>query len=102
MLPTHAGMIPDITEFDHGHPIFGKFVVISGNITGHSYDDCMQRVKDLGGEPQDNVTRKTNYLVVGEDHGNGKLAKAEEYMAAGQDIRIIGGDEFLGLVGWEI
>ena len=92
----------DITEFDHGHPIFGKFVVISGNITGHSYDDCMQRVKDLGGEPQDNVTRKTNYLVVGEDHGNGKLAKAEEYMAAGQDIRIIGGDEFLGLVGWEI
>ena len=65
-------------------------------------DPMIEQVWILGGEPQDNVTRKTNYLVVGEDHGNGKLAKAEEYMAAGQDIRIIGGDEFLGLVGWEI
>lgn len=91
----------DVAVFDESHPIYGRGVVVSGEVPGHDYDQCLQAVCDLGGVPQDNVTKKTCYLVVGEDHGAGKLRKAEEYAAAGAPIRIIDADEFMRLVGWE-
>lgn len=91
----------DVVSFDTLHPAFGRFFVLSGEVPGHDYDECLQRVKDLGGEPQDNVTKKTNYLIVGDGAGAGKTKKALANQEAGQDIKIIGPDEFLRIVGWE-
>lgn len=90
-----------VTSFDEGHPLYDKNVVISGDVVGHSYDQCMQTICDLGGHPQDNVTRQTDYLVVGVNPGMSKLAKAQENKAKGQDIRIIGEGDFSKIVGWE-
>lgn len=87
------------TEFDKRHPLFGKYVVISGEVDGIDYNDCMQIICDFGGHPQDNVTKATNYLVVGENPGKGKLAKAQEYKERGLSIEIIDAGTFIEMIG---
>lgn len=88
----------DRTEFDESHPLFGKNVVLSGDIEGIEYNDCLQTVCDLGGHPQDDVTKKTDYLVVGENPGKNKIAKAEDYKGKGQNIEIIDAAAFIEMI----
>lgn len=85
------------TEFDEKHPLFDKNVVFSG-ITGDGYNEYLQAVCDLGGHPQDNVTKKTNYLVVGNNPGKSKVTKAREYRDKGASIDIIDEQTFIGLI----
>jgi DNA ligase (NAD+) len=47
----------------------------------------------LGGNVKDDVTRKTDYLVSGEDPGS-KLGRARSW-----GIKVINEDEFLRLIG---
>ena len=89
----------DRVEFDESHLLFGKNVVLSGDVEGVEYNDCLQAVCDLGGHPQDNVTKKTDYLVVGENPGKSKIAKAVEYKGKGQNIEIIDADTFIKMIG---
>lgn len=78
----------DMVVFDERHPLFDKNVVLSG-IEGADYDMYLQSVCDLGGHPKDSVTKKTNYLVVGDSPGKGKVTKAQEYRDKGVPIEII-------------
>ncbi|WP_322290579.1 exonuclease domain-containing protein [Paratractidigestivibacter sp.] len=93
--------VANVKEFDEENPLFEKCVVFSGEVEGHDYESCMQIVCDLGGTPQDNVTRKTNFLVRGEGCGEGKTRKAEELKSKGFSVQIIGQEEFCRMVGWE-
>ena len=93
--------VPNVQVFDNKNPFYEKHVVFSGSVEGHDYDSCMQKVCDLGGTPQDNVTRKTDYLVRGEGCGEGKTRKAEELKSKGSGIQTIGQEEFCRMVGWE-
>lgn len=85
-------------KFDENHPLFDKSVVLSG-IEGDEYDEYLQAICDLGGHPQDNVTKKTNYLVIGDNPGKGKVAKAQEYRDKGVCIDIIRERVFEDLIG---
>ncbi|URA11277.1 NAD-dependent DNA ligase LigA [Thermospira aquatica] len=67
----------------------GKYVCITGKHEIYSREQLFQFIEAEGGIPQDNVTRQTNFLVVGESPGS-KLAKAEK-----QGIPIIPMEEFL-------
>lgn len=64
----------------------------------------MQHVADVGGQPADSVTRKTDFLVVGGryfdvfSHKTTKLEKATEMVAKGSAIDIIGEDDFLKML----
>lgn len=60
-----------------GHPFFGKVFVLTGTLKDFSRSEASQHIKDRGGKVSDSVTRKTDYLVVGEDPGS-KLDKAKE------------------------
>lgn len=46
-----------------------------------------------GGITKDGITKKTNLLVLGENPGKSKIAKAEEY-----GIETINEDEFLNII----
>lgn len=63
--------------------------------------EAIQRVMDCGGAVIPSVTKKTNYLVYGEDDGVlpvSKIQRAREYMDAGQDIKIINETDFYRLL----
>jgi DNA ligase (NAD+) len=59
-------------------PLDGKEFVITGRLDSFSRQEAEEKIKALGGTAKDNVTKKTAYLVVGDDPGGNKLAKANE------------------------
>jgi len=59
-------------------PLAGKEFVVTGKLSAFSRQEAEARIKALGGTAKDNVTKKTNYLVVGADPGGNKLSKAQE------------------------
>ena len=64
----------------------------------------MQYVADVGGQPADSVTKKTDFFVVGGHYFDvfsrktGKLKRATELVAKGSRIDIIGEDDFLKML----
>ena len=58
-------------------PFAGKTFVITGTLTAMTRDEAEAAIERLGGKVSSSVSRKTTYLVVGEDAG-GKLDKAQK------------------------
>jgi len=57
-------------------PLSGKTVVITGTLPTLSRDQARELVRAAGGKAGDSVSKKTDYLVAGEEAGS-KLAKAQ-------------------------
>jgi DNA ligase (NAD+) len=57
-------------------PLAGLEFVITGTLKSSARPEAEAKIKELGGKASSDVTRKTNYLVVGEDPGS-KLARAQ-------------------------
>ena len=85
------------TAFDVTHPLFGMTCVFTGTLEKMTRREAMQAVVDVGGAVGDNVTKDTNYLVLGnndycttiKDGKSTKQKKAESLMLKGNDIAII-------------
>jgi DNA ligase (NAD+) len=58
-------------------PLVGLTIVVTGRLEGMTRGQIEQRIKDLGGTVGDSVSKKTDYLVAGEDAGS-KLARAQK------------------------
>jgi len=69
-----------------------KTFVITGSLTDISREEAQQLVRNLGGKATNSVSKKTDYLVAGENPGS-KLAKAEKL-----GIKIISEEDFLAIV----
>lgn len=86
---------PDAVKADS--PIFGQTVVFTGALEKMTRKEAMQLVADLGGINGDTVTKKTNFLVLGNndyctsirDGKSTKQKKAEKYILAGADLQIV-------------
>ena len=63
----------------------------------------MQVVLNIGGKVADNITKKTNVLILGSSDSpktkSSKQKKAEEYILKGQDLEIISEDMFYEIMG---
>lgn len=78
-------------------PLHKKFCVFTGRLEMFTRVEAAQIVVNLGGLCENNVTKKTNYLIVGDfDYStsikNGKsnkLKKAEQLITNGQDLKIL-------------
>lgn len=64
-------------EAPKGGPLAGKSFVLTGSMEQLGRDEAKQRIRELGGEVGESVSKKTSYVVVGADPGS-KLAKAEK------------------------
>ncbi|HEY1293316.1 MAG TPA: NAD-dependent DNA ligase LigA [Chloroflexota bacterium] len=69
----------DMTEKDvtRGGPLAGLTIVVTGRLERQSRSQIEQRIKELGGAVGDSVSKKTSYLVAGEDAGS-KLDRAKK------------------------
>ena len=90
-----------------GEEINGKQVVITGSLLFYRRDAAFALIREHGGIPNKNVTRKTDYLVKGQFRKNSihggksnKLRKAEKYISQGLRLRIIGEDKLLSML-WQ-
>lgn len=73
-------------------PLAGKTLVVTGSLAKFSRGDIEKLIKELGGKTSGSVSKKTNYVVVGEDAGS-KLEKAR---ALG--VKVLSESEFLQLI----
>ncbi|MCP4639768.1 MAG: NAD-dependent DNA ligase LigA, partial [bacterium] len=62
---------------DGERPFEGKTFVVTGTLTKYTRDGIHDRIKALGGRPSSSVSKKTNYVVVGENPGS-KATKAQK------------------------
>jgi DNA ligase (NAD+) len=76
-------------------PLAGKSVVVTGTLEGFSRTEAEEAVRAAGGKPAGSVSRKTDYVVAGENAGS-KLAKAEEL-----GVPVLDEDGFRRLLGGE-
>lgn len=85
------------SSFDVTHILFGMTCVFTGTLEKMTRREAMQAVVDIGGIVGDNVTKDTNFLILGnndycktiKDGKSTKQKKAESLMLKGNDISII-------------
>ena len=87
-------------------PLFGKVCVFTGALESFTRKEAMQLVADIGGICGDGVTKKTNFLILGnndycksiKDGKSAKQKKAEKLILEGADLQIIPESVFLDMV----
>lgn len=93
------------TTFNENNPFFNKSCAFTGELSKYSREEAAQIIVDLGGKCENNVTKKTNYLILSADSDpnkkSGKQKKAEEYKLKGQDIEIIPESVFYDIISEE-
>jgi DNA ligase (NAD+) len=74
-----AGVRLDVPEADRvaGGPLAGKTLVVTGTLTGFSRQEAEEAIRKAGGRAASSVSKKTDYLVAGEEAGS-KLASAQK------------------------
>jgi len=73
-------------------PLAGKTFVFTGELKSFARTEVETKVKELGGSPTSSVSKKTDFVVVGENPGS-KLDKAKSLK-----ITIIDEDEFIKML----
>jgi len=73
-------------------PLHGLTFVVTGTLSAFTREEAEERVRELGGSAASSVTRKTDYVVVGESPGS-KAQKAQEY-----GVKTLTEEEFLSML----
>jgi DNA ligase (NAD+) len=77
---------------ERGTTLAGKTFVLTGTLPRYSRDEAKKLIEDAGGKVVGSVSKKTDYVVAGEEAGS-KLDKAKEL-----GVAVIGEKEMEGLV----
>lgn len=97
-------------NFNTLHPLYQKVCCFTGKLEKLQRKDAMQLVVDLGGIVANSITKKTNYLILGnndycptiKDGKSSKQKKAEKLKLSGQDIDIISENTFYEMLNYEL
>lgn len=87
----------DETKFNPDCPFYQRYCLITGKLERFTRAEGLQLIADLGGIVENSVTKKTNFLILGnndyctsiKDGKSSKQKKAEALKLKGQDIEII-------------
>ena len=87
----------DLTEkgvSDQPGPLTGKVLVLTGSLKKLTRDQAKDAILRSGGRVTGTVSKKTDYVVVGEDPGS----KADDAKRLG--VTVLDEGQFLTLIGW--
>jgi DNA ligase (NAD+) len=73
----------------------GKTIVVTGTLSRYKRDEIKELIHDLGGKASGSVSKKTDFVLAGEDAGS-KLDKARSL-----GVRVVSEEEFAAMIGPE-
>lgn len=76
-----------------GTSLEGLSIVISGTFSHHSRDEYKQLIEQHGGKNVSSISKKTSFILAGENMGPSKLEKAQKL-----GVRLVSEDEFLAML----
>lgn len=88
-----AGVNMEVLEEIVDNRFEGKTFVLTGTLEHYSREEAGSIIEKLGGKTSSSVSKKTDYVLAGEEAGS-KLKKAQEL-----GVNIISEDEFINLIG---
>jgi len=88
-----AGLTFTGQKKEKGTKLVGKTFVLTGTLARHTRDEAKKMIEDAGGRVSGSVSKKTDYVVAGNDAGS-KLDKAR-----GLGVSVIGEEELEALIG---
>jgi len=109
----HAQSLSNIVAIEGNEnpdsPLFGKVCVFTGALESFTRKEAAQLVVNIGGICADNITKKTNFLILGnndyckaiKDGKSAKQKKAEKLISEGADLLIIPEAVFLDILQME-
>lgn len=88
------------------HSFFKKYCVFTGKLETFTRKEAAQIVANIGGYCENGITKKTNFLIVGnfdycstvQGNKSSKIKKAERLILNGQDLQIITEQVFCDLI----
>ena len=75
-------------------PLAGRTLVLTGTLPSLTREEATKRIEAAGGKVTGSVSKKTDYVVAGEDPGGSKYTKAQEF-----GTEILDEDGLLALLG---
>lgn len=75
------------------NPLAGRSIAVTGKLNSYTREEIKARLLELGAKPVSKVSRRTDYLILGERPGS-KLAKAQT-----MGIIILSEQEFEDMTG---
>ncbi|MGI6605948.1 MAG: NAD-dependent DNA ligase LigA [Peptococcia bacterium] len=80
------------------NPFNGKTVVVTGTLQNYSRAEIEKLLVDLGAHPAGSVSKKTDFVLAGENAGS-KLEKARALLESGETrLRILSEEEFIKML----
>ena len=83
------------------NPLFKQHCAFTGRLQKYTRKEAMQVVSEIGGLSENNVTKKTRFLILGTQAKEGKSnkqLKAEKNLEKGQKIEIVPEIVFYGML----
>lgn len=84
--------ITEKAAVDIGNPFYGKTVVLTGTLSSMGREEAKALLLSLGAQVSGSVSKKTDYVIVGEDAGS-KYTKAVDL-----GVKVLTEDEWRGLL----
>lgn len=92
---------PDLDIENTSSPFYSKKVVFTGVLQTLSRNEAAKIIKDLGADIDTGISKRTDFVIVGQGAGPSKLKKIEEYNSMGSTIEILNESEFIKKVNKE-
>ena len=77
-------------------PLMGKSFVLTGTLENLPREEAKEKIRNLGGEVHESVSRNTDYVIVGADPGE-KLKKANDF-----GVKVLNEQELLKLLDYKL
>jgi len=89
---------PDFENADKSSPFYMKIVVFTGDMQHMERKEAAHIAKDLGADVNTSISKKTDFVIIGERPGPSKMKKIKDLQFQGFPLKVLNEGEFLSLI----